>query len=829
MHLFSVQFVRWALCCPLLLLLLVSSRPALTQTIHYVKSAATGTGTGASWANASGDLQAMITASAVTDQVWVAGGVYKPGTVRTASFAMKNGVAIYGGFVGSETLLSQRVLTSPLSTTLSGEIGDPATTADNSYHVISNPVGLTTTAVLDGFLITGGRANGASYPAYCGGGMFNFGYNTGNNCSPVIRNCLFQANGATRGGAMYNDGSFSGKSSPVLTNCAFQSNTATDQGGAVFADAAVSGSSSSSLTNCSFQANSAPNGGGAIYISGPSGAPSLINCVVWGNGGVITFSGAASVITSYSFFESSVTGYTNGTGNLTATTSPFVSTTATQLYGCSPAVNAGDPATTTATVGFTDLAGNPRFYAGGRIDMGAYEYPGMSTPPARLYVRAGATGANTGLNWTDAFTDLQAALNYSCGGASTAEIWVATGVYKPTSTTNPSLSFAMRNGVTLYGSFSGSETALSQRVLTNPLSTTLSGEIGSPTSTTDNSYNVIRNPGGLTTSAVLDGFVITGGNASGSYPYAGGGMYNSGGSSSCSPVIRNCLFQANSATYGGAIYNDGYYGNSSPVLTNCAFQRNSATNQGGAIFNSGYSGTSSPILTNCSFQSNSAVQGGAIFNEGSYSDSNSPTLTNCSFQSNSAAQGGVMLNAGEFGVRTYPRLANCVVWGNGGVNTFVNTNYQAGIYTQYSLFEPSVTGYATGTGNLTATTSPLASTTATLLATGSAAINAGDPATTTATVGLTDLAGNPRFYAGSRIDMGAYEFQQMLVVFSLKNGSWTDTSLWSVGRLPQVGEKVRLKHSVTIPANYTALGSTLLYDPLGKLLYNSGGRLQLGQ
>lgn len=42
MGLFSVQSVRWALCCPLLLLM--SSRPALAQTIRYVESAATGTG-----------------------------------------------------------------------------------------------------------------------------------------------------------------------------------------------------------------------------------------------------------------------------------------------------------------------------------------------------------------------------------------------------------------------------------------------------------------------------------------------------------------------------------------------------------------------------------------------------------------------------------------------------------------------------------------------------------------------------------------------------------------------------------------------------------------
>ena len=237
-------------------------------------------------------------------------------------------------------------------------------------------------------------------------------------------------------------------------------------------------------------------------------------------------------------------------------------------------------------------------------------------------------------------------------------------------------------------------------------------------------------------------------------------------------------------------------GNSSPVLTNSAFQGNNAT-VGGVMYNYGYFGNSSPILTNCSFQGNSAGSGG----------------------------GGVLYNYGESGMSS-PSLTNCVVWGNGGANTFVNSI--ASITTRYSLFESSVTSYTTGTGNLTAIASPFASTMATLLSATALAINAGDPATTTATVGTIDLAGSPRF-TGGRIDMGAYEFQLPPEVFSLKNGSWTDNSLWSAGRLPLAGEWVRLKHSVTIPANYTALGSRLLYDPLGRLIYTPGGRLRLGQ
>ena len=690
-------------------------------------------------------------------------------------------------------------------------------------------MGLTTTAVLDGFLITGGMANG-DYPEFYGAGMHNY------NSSPVVRNCLFQANSAASGqngsyrdagGAISNEGS----SSPVLTNCSFQANGASF-GGAIF----NTGSSSLVLTNCSFQANGASFFGGAIHNTSSSSTV-LTNCVVWGNGGASTFynddGSGASIITRYSFFESSVTGYTSGPGNLTATTSPFASSTDTRLACGSVAINAGDPATTTAIVGTIDLAGNPRFYVGGRIDMGAYEIQGPSVSPTRFYVRAGATGANTGFSWTDAFTDLQSALNYFCSGSDLTEIWVATGVYRPTATTNRSLSLAMKNGIAIYGGFAGSETALSQRVLTSPSSSTLSGNIGDPATTADNSYHVISNPVGLTTTAVLDGFVITGGMANGSVSPdgQGGGMCNNGNGTgnSCSPLIRNCLFQANSATSGGAIYNAGYSGGSSSTLIrNCLFQANSAT-FGGAIYNAGYSyGSSSPSLANCSFQANSATnQGGAIFNDGSIGGSSSPSLTNCSFQANSATnQGGAMYNV-SFQGSSSPSLTNCVVWGNGGAKTFSN-NQGAFITTRYSFFESSVTGYNAGTGNLTATTSPFASSTDTRLAAGSVAINAGDPATTTATVGNIDLAGDLRF-AGGQIDMGAYEYGSCSVlVATVKAGSWADPTVWSCGTVPTSTNVVQVNHVVSLGQNYVAQVRTVRYGVGGRIIYQTGGRLRLG-
>lgn len=115
-----------------LFLLLCGVASLHAQTIRYVKPVASGSGNGSSWANASSDLQVMIDASAANDEVWVAAGTYKPAAYPTGSsggtssrdyaFLLKDGVKVYGGFAGTETLLAQRNYTTN-PTTLSGDIG----------------------------------------------------------------------------------------------------------------------------------------------------------------------------------------------------------------------------------------------------------------------------------------------------------------------------------------------------------------------------------------------------------------------------------------------------------------------------------------------------------------------------------------------------------------------------------------------------------------------------------------------------------------------------------------------------------------------------------
>ncbi|HEX5837368.1 MAG TPA: choice-of-anchor Q domain-containing protein, partial [Anaerolineales bacterium] len=216
------------------------------------------------------------------------------------------------------------------------------------------------------------------------------------------------------------------------------------------------------------------------------------------------------------------------------------------------------------------------------------------------------------------------------------EIWVATGVYKPTSGTDRSVSFVLKNGVAVYGGFAGTEILRDQRDLAlNP--TILSGDIGILYDNSDNSYHVVVGSNTDNTT-VLDNFLITGGNAN-AYPHdKGGGIYNDRGS----PTIMAVSIERNYATFGGGMYNgDTQNGMTSqgshPILVNVNFISNSAV-EGGGMENQF---SSSPSITNAWFYANTAIRsGGGMLNM----YNSSPTLTRTDFVENLAAAGGGMAN-----------------------------------------------------------------------------------------------------------------------------------------------------------------------------------------
>jgi hypothetical protein len=91
----------------LFLLVLVTPLRAFSAPTAYVDKTASGVNDGTSWENAYTDLQQALSA-VVSGEIWGAAGSYEPGATRADTFQLKNNVALYGGFDGTEDTLDQR-------------------------------------------------------------------------------------------------------------------------------------------------------------------------------------------------------------------------------------------------------------------------------------------------------------------------------------------------------------------------------------------------------------------------------------------------------------------------------------------------------------------------------------------------------------------------------------------------------------------------------------------------------------------------------------------------------------------------------------------------
>ncbi|MHC4316199.1 MAG: choice-of-anchor Q domain-containing protein, partial [Planctomycetota bacterium] len=444
-------------------LLGMGSAIAAGGTIYVDADASVG-GDGSGWPAAFKYMQDALRAAVSGDVILVANGIYKPdqdsaqpdGTgLRTDTFRLKNGVAIIGGYGGFGEPDPDARDINGYETVMSGDIGLLNYRGDNSYNVVTGN-GTNQTAVLNGFIITAGNANGPD-PYNNGSGMVNDhssptltnctitgnwsedsgAMNNHNGSSPTLTNCTFSDNSTDRGGgAMKNY-----MSSPTLINCTFSNNSAGWGGGAInnvaqshpiLTNCTFIGNSSGwsgggidnmssnpTLTNCTFSSNSAGWFGGGMN-NGAGSSPRLTNCIIWGNTSQeITTDGEGAIVISFS----DVRGGWPGAGNINA--NPLFVEPAIGDYHLlpdSPCIDAGyNPAVPPSVV--TDLDGNPRI-TGGTVDMGAYELQRPST----LYVDDNASGKNNGSSWDDAFNDLQDALAVVYPGS---EIRVAEGIYTP--------------------------------------------------------------------------------------------------------------------------------------------------------------------------------------------------------------------------------------------------------------------------------------------------------------------------------------------------------------------------------------------------------------
>jgi hypothetical protein len=476
----------------------------LLSTIYVDASSPGPTHNGTSWGNAYADLQLALGAAVSGDTINVADGTYKPasGTDRTISFQLKTGVGIYGGYAGYGAGNPDARDVTAYATILSGDIGVAGDSADNSYHVVVGS-DADSTAILDGFTITAGNANGTS-PDDSGGGMLNSSGNA------TLVNCTFIGNSAySKGGAIYDDVSCS----PALANCMFIGDTAY-YGGAVYNDLYCS----PTLSGCTFSSNWAA-AGGAMYDDEMS-SPRVANCIIWSSGQSPIFDNSSAAVITCSDIQGGCAGIGNINTDPMFVRSPWTGPdglfgTADDDYDLhlrygSPALDVGSNAAIPLGV-TTDLAGNARIQDD-VVDIGAYEGAVCSLVSRNIYVDLAAVGANNGVSWNDAFTSLQTALLVAADGDT---IRMAHGIYKPTSTGDRAVSFALRNAVAIYGGYTGFGALDPNARDTGAYPTILSGDVGTNGEAVDNSYHVLTTSG-VNILTVIDGVTVSGGNADGS-------------------------------------------------------------------------------------------------------------------------------------------------------------------------------------------------------------------------------------------------------------------------------------------------------------------------
>lgn len=630
--------------------------------IFYVKPDGNDAAEGVSWATAFANLQTALVTVEAGDTIWVAGGTYYPdeGTgqnnnARPSTFVVNAGIAVYGGFAGTETELSQRILGNNESI-LSGDIdGNGTLDNNNAYHVVTI-LNLTDEVQLDGFTIEMGYADSppamGQPPFDRGAGLFN----TNTEDFLHLENCLFQNNYALTGGAAaYCDARNEASNYTVFQNCRFTENNSDDDGGAVYASSngdvdtqcfprfincifddniaqgdggavyaqTVIGATRPAFTNCTFYNNDAIGTGDAIYGLSISSNIYVTNCIFWEDLGnaeadILAHSSDNKISLSYSIVPFSDDGmltinFPDGVANQGNNNNldPLLMDAANndfRLQPCSPAIQAGDndadldggsSGTDLISSISTDFYGNERFF-NTTIDIGSHESPTgfIDNTVTRLYVDVNTSEfIQDGKSWLTAYTDLESALAITrsdCGSGVT-EIWVAAGTYYP-SEDNPLSADNSSHDVTFY---------------INKDLNLYGGFDGTEDELTDRDYT--------NNITILDGDIgILGDDTDNAYHVL---------------VVDGFTDNVNVETYiDGFTLQNGHANNTTP------------DNQGGAAYLLGASSlTLNAYFVNCLFQNNQAEHGGAVTHEAGDNANLNAQYLNCQFVENTAtANGGAL-------------------------------------------------------------------------------------------------------------------------------------------------------------------------------------------
>ena len=532
-------------------------------------------------------------------------------------------------------------------------------------------------SVLDGFTIVGGHASEN------GGGVLVTGHET-YSCAYRIERCFFFNNYAVQnGGAIYVDEN-AGKatsSNSYINQCVVYNNEAGlitevgNKGGGIYIagkgtvvntsvfnneNGGVRISFDAQVVNSTIARNTVA--GVDLTVEGGSNENAkVVNTVVWGNNALYAEYTPGFRKSSYHEVEGGSTDsygnvYVSDKNNDRSQASPFFASPSLKtsfdrefnwLYNAYPLwdwqalegsafIDKGDNgAYASATYGDYDLGGSAR-KVGDATDIGAYEF--QAVPADRiLRVKPDGNDANNGSDWGNALKSVQAAINKLADGGQGGEVWVAAGTYQPSiymsnANTDRSAAFVMKDGVSVYGGFDGTEKTRAERDTKKGSmpwqynhSTVFVGNAygGAVTGGGKCEYNTADNKWSVTGSnsnhvvwfanldgtafknvTVLDGVTIKGGSAQEAegtkgnfFGDRGAGVYMAGNA-----YLTNCVVTENAAKgKGGGVY---LYGGR--IIGSLLY--NNEGQQGGAVYvdNSG-------IVLRSMLTNNSGYDGAAVY------------------------------------------------------------------------------------------------------------------------------------------------------------------------------------------------------------------------
>lgn len=597
-----------------------------------------------------------------------------------------------------------------------------------------------------------------------------------------ISQCNFANNYGMRGGAIYVDISCTNQQSAIsycsiFNNVAGKRGSSENEGGGMWIDGTATVyncninnntnggirlSNTSKIVNCSVIANtvsaadlttdgaSNSNGGGAVYntvlwhstaLSKQDSRPAFYSCAfpevevthtdtnTDANGNVRISNENHGIEPAPWFKQSAVTqgydfSFSSNLKQLYSTAFTFEETSALLNKGkleyyTNNVVKANLETTS------TDIMGRTR-YQTSTIDIGAYEYARMKAGRIR-YVKEGGNGDGT--SWKEAMGDIQKAINDLAEKATTpgekGEVWVAAGTYEVkdrilTNDHSSPVSLLMKNGISVYGSFKGTEQRRSERIEESVdlkpwgwkqesiiRGLKFNGRDDAIWNNSDEAWNIKNSesyhvvwfaplPGGnaFTDEVYLEGFTIEGGkfnetNAAQYAPDCGAGVYINDPSARmryctvrfCNPGMKRTentqprgggIYCKNGQTEGNLVYNCSAYQGGGIYIDEAGFiTRSMVTNcsayQGSGVYLKG--STTDPekayyqILATSVISNNTSTRNGAVYLDGHGLVINNTIVNNYTNNTSDAADERSSYTGGVY-IAQKGLLANNVIWNN---------------------------------------------------------------------------------------------------------------------------------------------------------------------